>query len=122
MSNLGIGSARIDLILEKDTYRPGEHISGFFLLKGGTIDQLIKRIDCDLVIVNRGKVEEVVDSTTIYTSTLIHTNEVNKISFKFKLPETIHVSNADHVYRFKTKLTFNEGVQSNDQDIIHIVS
>ncbi|GAA3325820.1 hypothetical protein GCM10020331_059230 [Ectobacillus funiculus] len=35
MSLLGIGSAQIDLVLLKKTYRPDEYINGHFLIKGG---------------------------------------------------------------------------------------
>ena len=34
---LGIGSAQIDLILPKNTYKSGECINGYFLIKGGTL-------------------------------------------------------------------------------------
>ena len=50
MSLLGIGSAQIDLILQKEIYNPGNPIHGYFLIKDGTIKQQIKRIDYDLVI------------------------------------------------------------------------
>ncbi len=122
MSLVGIGSAKIDLILPKETYKPGEHINGHFLLKGGTIEQQLKRIDCDLVKVDQVlEKEEVIDSTTILTSHLIKSEEANEIPFTFKLPKTLHCSDEEISYRFKTKLTFKEGVKSIDQDIIQII-
>ena len=50
MSLLGVGSAQIDLILEKDILKPGDSVNGHFLIKGGTIDQQLKQIDCHLVM------------------------------------------------------------------------
>ncbi|MCF6408910.1 sporulation protein [Pseudalkalibacillus salsuginis] len=122
MSLVGIGSAQIDLILPKETYTLGEHINGYFLLKGGIIDQQLKRIDCDLVKVDseKGK-ENIIDSTTILTSQLIESEESNKIPFSFKLPTSLPLSTKDISYRFKTRLTFTQGVESIDQDIIQIV-
>ncbi|TKC14728.1 sporulation protein [Robertmurraya kyonggiensis] len=120
MSLVGIGSAKIDLILEKETYTPGEQITGYFLLKGGLIDQQLKRIDCDLVKVENGT-EHIVDSTSILTSRSLESEASNKIPFSFILPTSLQISTEDISYRFKTRLTFTEGVESLDQDIIQIV-
>ncbi|RBW68795.1 sporulation protein [Bacillus taeanensis] len=123
MSLLGIGSAKIDLILEKERFHPGEDVHGYFLLKGGTIEQQLKRIDCDLVMVDKKTgIEEILDSATILTSKLIEADEENKLPFTFKIPDTIQGSNPNVSYRFNTKLTFNQGVESLDEDVIHITS
>jgi sporulation-control protein len=119
LSLLGIGSARIDLILPKETFRRGEDINGHFLIHGGTIEQKIRRIDCDLVLLDDVSGEErVIDSTTILTSKKIDSEESNKMTFSFSLPEEIPPSSEAISYRFKTRLTFNEGVESRDQDQI----
>lgn len=122
MSLMGIGSASIDLILPKDSYFPGEYINGFFWIKGGTIEQQIKRIDCDLIMmdVSTGK-EKVIDTSTILTSKRIHSDESNQLSFTFKLAEDLPISSEERSYRFKTRLTFDKGVESKDQDIIRII-
>ncbi|HZH58582.1 MAG TPA: sporulation protein [Metabacillus sp.] len=122
MSLLGVGSAVIDLILSKDTYRRGELINGYFHLKGGTIEQQLKRIDSDLVLIDKAtNTEKVIDTATILSSKLINPEEDSKVTFTFKLPENIPVSTDSISYRFKTRLTFNEGVESKDQDLIQII-
>lgn len=122
MSLLGVGSAVIDLILPKDTYKRGDLINGFFHLKGGTIEQQLKRIDSDLVLIDSNTdIEKVIDSATILSSKLINPEEDSKVSFTFKLPEDIPASTDSISYRFKTRLTFNEGVESKDQDVIQII-
>ncbi|MBM7660097.1 sporulation-control protein [Bacillus mesophilus] len=122
MSLLGVGSARIDLILPKETYRPGDNIVGYFKIVGGTVEQQINRIDSDLVLIDKTKeTEQVIDSTTILTKKLINSTEENELSFTFKLPVDVPVSSDEISYRFHTKLTFNKGVESRDQDIIKIV-
>ena len=122
MSLLGIGAARIDLILPKESYKPGEDINGYFLIRGGTIEQKIRRIDCDLVMIVESTGEEkVIDSTTILTSKKINSEEMNNSPFTFTLPDTVPISTKDISYRFKTRLTFNEGVESRDQDTIKII-
>jgi len=122
MSLVGIGSAQIDLILEKETYEPGETVKGCFHIKGGTIEQKLKRIECDLVKVDPIlKLEEVIHTATILTSSTIEANEENRISFTFTLPDYIRVSTDTRTYRFKTRLFFTQGVASVDQDSIRIV-
>lgn len=122
MSLLGIGSAQIDLILQKETYKPGETVHGYFLIKGGTIEQRLKRVECDLVMIDiDGEEEKIIDSVTILTSTLIESQEANQISFTFQLPETARPSTDTLSYRFKTRMVFSKGVESIDQDAIMIV-
>ncbi|KAA9028518.1 sporulation protein [Niallia endozanthoxylica] len=123
MSLLGIGSAKIDLILEKRTYAPGEKVSGYFLLKGGTVDQTIKHIHCDLVMVDDEKEQEtVVDTTTILSSRKIQSNEEDQLSFSFTIPEDSERSRKNLYYYFKSKLVFHEGMESKDHDIIYLKS
>jgi sporulation-control protein len=122
MALLGVGSARIDLILEKDTYVLGEQVKGVFVVKGGLIGQQLKRIDCDLVMSddeNQKANGKVVDSITIFTSKYIDPNTENHIPFIFRIPHSIHVDNLMS-YRFKSRLAFNEGVESFDHDVIKI--
>ncbi|MDQ0200454.1 sporulation protein [Neobacillus ginsengisoli] len=122
LSLLGIGSAQIDLILQKLTYRPGESVQGYFLIKGGTIEQQIKQIECELVLIDKvKKKEEVIDTTTILLTTRIDPEESNKVEFTFQLPRSVPASSEKISYRFKTKLTFTKGVESFDQDIIKII-
>lgn len=122
MSLLGIGSAQIDLILPKDTYEVGEYIEGYFLIKGGTIDQQLRQIDCELIMREQLMgIKEIIDTQTILTSKRIESDEICKISFSFKLPNSISVSSEEISYCFKTKLSFDEGVESRDKDIIRII-
>ncbi|MDN3018284.1 sporulation protein [Paenibacillus sp. BSR1-1] len=121
LSLVGIGSAEIDLILPKDTFKAGDSVGGYFLIKGGTIEQQIKQIDCEFILMDQANgIEKVIDSTTIMLSAWIDSEASNKVDFTFKLPESVPASSKDISYRFTTKLTFDEGVESFDQDIIKI--
>lgn len=123
MSLLGVGSAQIDLILEKDVLKPGESVNGQFLIKGGTIDQHLKQIDCALVMVNeRTGEEEVIDTIDIQVETRIGSEEADKVPFSFKLPIDVPVTTKAISYHFKTKLTFEQGVESWDEDMIKVIS
>ncbi|MFC5591421.1 sporulation protein [Sporosarcina soli] len=122
MSLLGIGSAQINLILQKKMYKLGDSVHGYFSIKGGSIEQQIKRIDCDLVLNDQTvHVEKVIDSTTILTSIRIQPEELYKVPFTFQLPASGPVSTEEVSYHFKTRLTFDKGVGSRNQDIIQII-
>lgn len=122
MSLMGVGSAQIDLVLEKDVLKPGESVNGQFLIKGGTIDQHLKQIDCALVMVNeKTGAEETIDNTTIEVQTRIQSDEDDSVPFSFKLPADVPVSSKAISYHFKTKLTFEQGVESWDEDMIKVV-
>lgn len=121
MALLGVGSAKIDLIIPKETYHPGEQINGYFLIKGGTIDQQMRRIHSDLVMTDEANgTERVIDSKTILLEKLILADETLKIPFSLLLPRECHASDGA-TYRFHTKLFFQEGVESSDQDIICVI-
>lgn len=122
MSLLGVGSAQIDLILETDVLKPGESVNGQFLIKGGTIDQQLKQIDCDLVMVDEKTGEEkVIDTTAIQVETRIGSEEADKVPFSFKLPADVPATTKAISYHFKTKLTFEQGVESWDEDMIKVI-
>ncbi|MCL6572286.1 MAG: sporulation protein [Bacillus sp. (in: Bacteria)] len=122
LSLLGIGSAKINLILPNGPYRPGDSVHGYFLINGGTIEQQIKQIDCDLVLINKSEgSENVIISTTILMSAWIDSQETNKVAFTFHLPDPVPSSSKEISYLFKTKLTFNKGIESFDQDNIKII-
>lgn len=120
MSLLGIGSAKVDLILEKEEFLPGEGIKGYFLIQGGTIEQQIKRIECDLVLLKGENDLQVIESLTIFTSSVIGCEQDQKIDFFFKLPHDLSPSQSDEEYQFETRLIFDEGVKSVDLDKIQI--
>ncbi|USK34960.1 sporulation protein [Bacillus sp. F19] len=121
MSILGIGSAQIDLILPKEEFQPGECINGYFLIRGGVIEQQLKRIDCDLVMADlTSRTEKVIETANILTSKQIESDEQNRIDFIFRLPEDLAASTEERSYYFNTRLVFDEGVISKDQDFITI--
>jgi sporulation-control protein len=121
LSILGIGSAQIDLILPKEEFLPGECINGYFLIRGGVIEQQLKRIDCDLVMADlSSRTEKVIETANILTSKQIESDEQNRIDFIFRLPKDLAASTEERSYYFNTRLVFDEGVISKDQDFITI--
>jgi sporulation-control protein len=122
MSWLGIGSAQVDLLLKKEVYHQGECVEGCFEIHGGLIEQEVKRIECDLVKVNLlDKSEEIVDSLTMLTSKTVDSEENNQIPFHFTLPSDLTPSSSSVSFRFKTRMIFQHGIKSIDQDLIKVI-
>ena len=121
MAQLGIGSARIDLQLEKDEYKPGESVYGNFSIEGGIIQQKLKRIDCHLILTDQvAKIDQVMGTAIILTSKQIDSEEMHNFPFNFQLPASLQPSSDELAYHFQTELIFDEGVTSQDQDKIQI--
>jgi sporulation-control protein len=122
MAQLGIGSASIDLVLEKEAYQPGESVKGHFSIEGGIIQQKLKRIDCHLILVEKTTgIEKIMGTATILTSKQIDSEEMHNLPFAFQLPASTLPSSNELNYHFQTELIFNEGITSQDQDKIQIV-
>jgi sporulation-control protein len=119
---IGIGSATIDLLLEKNSYTPGEYVVGCFYINGGIVEQEINRIECDLILLNENKqMVQCIKPFKINASKIIQAGEETKIPFSFKLPSSLVVSTRQESYYFRTKLIFNQGLMSKDEDAIKIV-
>lgn len=120
---LGIGSAQIDLILPKNTYKSGECINGYFLIKGGTLTQRIRRIECDLIMdTHSTEMEEILKTSTILSTREINSGESNEIPFNFCLPILKEPYKRGVSYRLKTRLILDKGIIGKDDDWILIDS
>jgi sporulation-control protein len=122
MSLMGVGSAQIDLILEKDVFTPGDSVNGKFLIKGGTVDQDLQLIECSLVMVDlKTEEENVLDTVTINVQLRIQPEDDDEVPFSFLLPADVPPTTKDISYHFKTKLVFKQGIESWDEDMIKVV-
>ncbi|MCK1993490.1 sporulation protein [Peribacillus muralis] len=120
---LGIGSAQIDLILPKNTYKSGECINGYFMIKGGTLEQRLRRIECDLIMDTHATgTEEILKTSTILSTREIHSGESNEIPFNFCLPILKDPYKSEVSYRLKTRLVLDKGIIGKDDDWIFIDS
>ncbi len=121
MSLNGVGSAMIDLTLPKDHYRKGEKLSGKFHINGGIVDQLLTKIECQLVMIyENGKKEEIIDTRIVAITHALETEEEDMYSFVYQIPDDLPGEHAGARYLFRTKLKFEEGQDSVDEDYVTI--
>lgn len=48
LSKLGVGAAKVDLVLHRPHVRLGETLEGEFLIEGGTVEQQIRKLEVEL--------------------------------------------------------------------------
>lgn len=121
MSLNGVGSAMIDLILPKDHYQKGEKLQGKFVINGGIVDQLLTKIECQLVMIyQNGKKEEIFDTSVVAITQALETKEKDMYSFVYQIPNDLPAEPAGARFLFRTKLKFEEGQDSVDEDYVTI--
>ncbi|WP_461671282.1 sporulation protein, partial [Mycobacterium tuberculosis] len=49
MASVGIGAAKVDTLLERASYSPGEDVRGVVRIYGGSVDQQIDGIDLSIM-------------------------------------------------------------------------
>ncbi len=122
MCRFGIGATKIDLVLNKSEFRPGDVIKGEYELKGGRVEQKLKRIETDLLQydenVNRSSV---LHQNTILSSSTMKVNEQRTIHFSCRLSDAFPPSSESVSYKFVTRLVFDDGVNSVDHDEFQIL-
>lgn len=124
MSKIGVGSAYVDLILNKTVLRPGERIGGVLHIYGGTVEQKIARLDVELVqkTLHSGKEADAVIATIPVAETfIIEPGQRKEIPFSYRIPDSLPPSQPGLSYRFITRLDIEDAVDTLDFDYIQIL-
>lgn len=124
MSKLGVGSAYVDLRLNKHLLQPGDVIEGELYIRGGTVDQKIERLDVAFVrkTICDGKEEDTVIATIpVAGEFVIKEEEAKVLPFRYQLPDDIALSQQGISYRFITRLHIEDAIDTLDFDYIQIV-
>ncbi|MDX8345634.1 sporulation protein [Rossellomorea sp. YZS02] len=122
MCRFGIGATKIDLVLNKKEFRPGDVIKGEYELTGGRVEQKLKRIETDLLQYNHSiDRSSVLHQNTILSSSTMKANEQRSIHFSCRLSDTFPPSSETLSYKFVTRLVFDDGVNSVDHDEFQIL-
>ncbi|MBB6282300.1 sporulation protein [Geobacillus subterraneus] len=124
MSRVGVGSAHVDLILNKSLWRQGEMIQGVVHIYGGTVEQMIKRLDVELVqkTIENGKERDAVVAVIPAAGAFaIKPNEKKEIPFAYTIPDTLPLSRPGRSYRFITRLHIEDAVDTLDFDYVQIL-
>ncbi len=125
-SSIGIGSVKIDTVVNEKTAAPGETISGQVFLKGGQADEPVEKIQILLYL----QYEEVredsdfswhdkhIEEITINVNKAIKAGEKNTIPFFVSVPENGPKTDEKHKWFIRTKAFIGQAVDPEDEDEI----
>lgn len=141
MATMGIGSAKIDTVLEGDRFRAGEEIIGKIYVKGGNVDQDINKITIRLMTYylteeierhvddNNNEVEEFttrkndfqMDAIEFPKPFTIQAKQTVEFDFSFKIPDAAPITGDNEAVWIQTDLDIAAGVDSSDRDYIQLL-
>jgi sporulation-control protein len=123
MSKLGVGSAKVDLILQSQKVALGEAIQGEFHIEGGTVKQNINKLEVELLIkvhVNGKPFTKSIAIIPITSAFTIQPGEKKTVPFSYKLPMNLPITRNGIQYTFVTRLDIAGGVDTLDHDSITV--
>lgn len=129
LSSIGIGAARIDLVLNKTRIAAGETITGQLKVEGGIIDQKVENVYLKLVMTSTFKKDDRIqtitrefDHETISGSFLAKTGTALPVEqITYTVPENIPISAFPTRYYFVTGLDISSAVNPTDHDLVEIL-
>lgn len=127
LTSIGIGSAKVDTVLQKDIYQLGEMAKGVIYVEGGNIPQVIDEIYMDLMLSysfthKDYKIQETVriGRGKAATKLTISPKEVIELPFEIQIPHQCPVSCAYSRFWIETGLDIKKAIDPKDRDCIQI--
>ncbi|TKD71246.1 sporulation protein [Pseudalkalibacillus hwajinpoensis] len=127
LARVGVGAAKVDTLLEKDKFVPGEVVHGKVVIKGGEVDQSIDSIHIFLMTeaireVDDRKVKEKVElqKYPIADQETVKEGETKEIPFSIQLPYHTPASLGRLPVWFETGLDIPLALDPKDRDLIHV--
>lgn len=127
-ASVGIGSAKVDTKLERDTLAPGEEVRGIVEIQGGNIEQ---QIDAIYLTLHTTYIKEADDKKYTLTGEIdkfrltepftIRPNERREIPIAFRLPSDTPLTLGRTKVWVTTGLDIKNSVDPSDKDYIRVV-
>lgn len=127
LSSVGLGSARIDLKLDKPFVKTGELIRGNIYVTGGSSVQkveglsvyfMMRSLNASTAAVIHSKIKKIHVSEDEY---IIRPDEEKVYPFEFTCPESLPPSSINTRYFFITNLELKNAVDSHDKDRLQVL-
>jgi sporulation-control protein len=123
MAKMGIGSAKVDLVLRNSEYTLGDTIEGELVIQGGAVEQYINKIDVQFMMALRTKKHEyrqAVANIPFSCMFTIGAGERKVLPFTYELPKDLLISSSSVAYYFLTNLDIAAGLDNKDNDYIRV--
>jgi sporulation-control protein len=128
LSQIGIGSSKIDFVIENTVLVMGEEVRGKLVIQGGEVPQQIGGISIDLKVESmysandqNRSVSRVVKSEHVSEALTIQPGEKREFSVSFMVPTNIPITCINTKYHFLTNLDIKEGLDSKDRDYVQVL-
>jgi sporulation-control protein len=124
LSKLGVGAAKVDLVLHHPHVRLGEKLEGEFFIEGGTVEQRIRKLEVELQLIvqaNEKAYRRTVAVIPVSPSFTIQPGERKVLPFSYVLPLHLPITRPSVHYTFVTRLDIADGVDAFDKDAIRIL-
>lgn len=127
-ASVGIGSAKVDTKLEKDSLTSGEQVKGVVEIQGGNVEQKVDEIYLSLHTTyikesddKKYTVSATIDRFRLNDSFTILPNERKEIPFSFQLPSDTPISLGRTKIWVQTGLDIKNAVDPTDKDYIRVL-
>lgn len=127
LAGIGIGGAKVDTLLEKASYWPGEEVRGVVRIQGGQVSQRLDRIYLSVMTtflreMNDSKIRQSAALAKIAVSEPmeIQPNERREVPFAFRLPERTPISMGRGAAWIRTTADIEAAVDPTDEDRIEV--
>lgn len=132
LSKVGIGSAKIDFVLDQTTVAMGETLQGEIRITGGEVEQNIGKVEIELRVSSYYEIEVADDrEKTIKVENTVASIEYDPFVLKpgdsiveaisFDIPRNIPISSLRTKYFFRSNLEIEQGLDSKDKDDVIIL-
>ncbi|GBF33503.1 sporulation-control protein [Desulfocucumis palustris] len=124
MASLGVGSSKVNLVLDKEQYHIGEPLKGRIIVEGGNVDQEINTLDVDLVMKFniRGKqFSKTVETIKVARNFYVKAKETREVPFEHYLPFHYPVSKGSVAYYLLTRMDIARAVDTGDTDAFTVM-
>jgi sporulation-control protein len=128
-ASVGIGSSKVDTILESNEVVLGNPLDGYILIEGGSVEQKIDGINFELLTKietklngNEIKISKTISKGRLLESFTIQPNEKKKIEFHINIPYHTPLSiNSTFPIWLKTSLDIDNAIDPSDEDYLKIL-
>lgn len=123
LAKFGKGAAKVDLVLNQESFALGEELAGQIFVRGGTVKQEINKITIDLKMDVRSDdhtYTKLIHRFEITDSFEIQPEEEKMFPMQFQLPYNLLLSARSVTYYFVTQLDIKSGKDHADHDVVII--
>ncbi|KQO18492.1 sporulation protein [Paenibacillus sp. Leaf72] len=128
LASIGIGSAKIDTLLEKSRYAPGEEVRGVVQIRGGSVEQRIEKIELSVMTEyiresndQKHRHNCVIGKYPVSQPFELKAGENREVPFSFQLPFQTPLTLGKTPIWVKTELDIRGAIDPGDNDRIEVV-